>query len=221
MKTMSPKASVRSPGKRCGVRTEIVCTTHRLRGSWSTTTPYTSDNPDRPDGREFCPSSLISLADFARLHNVAAPTVTGWKRRGHLVLVDGKVDVRASNARLAARPAARHGGLAKVKPIVEEPAAVADPANWSRGEAQACSRARASPSARSCTRRARPLRRPPSARRGRPPCRLRSVQASPARSHAAVAHRLAAATTPEACGALVDTEVRALLGALTADGGAK
>jgi hypothetical protein len=35
---------------------------------------------------------------------------------------------------------------------------------------------------------------------------------------AKLAHRLAAATTPEACGTLVDNEVREILDGLTADG---
>ena len=49
--------------------------------------------------------AFMSLADFSRLHGVAKSAVTGWKRRGYLVLVEGgKVDVAASNARLAARP---------------------------------------------------------------------------------------------------------------------
>ena len=60
--------------------------------------------------------SFLSLAGFGRLHNVAGATVTGWKRRGYLVLVDGKVDVRASNARLGARPSTLRGGTAKVRP---------------------------------------------------------------------------------------------------------
>jgi hypothetical protein len=165
--------------------------------------------------------SLISLADFARLHNVAAPTVTGWKRRGHLVLVDGKVDVRASNARLAARPAARHGGLAKVKPIVEEPAAVADPANWSRGEAL---RQREIAQARLAQIEADKVAGLVVLKAdvvGAVRAEYTIVRTAMLGLASKLAHRLAAATTPEACGALVDTEVRALLGALTADGGAK
>ena len=37
--------------------------------------------------------TFVSLAAFARLCGVSAPCVTGWRRRGHVVMVDGKVDV--------------------------------------------------------------------------------------------------------------------------------
>ena len=87
--------------------------------------------------------SHISLAAFARLHGVSAPTVTGWKRRGYLVLVDGRVDVSASNQRLAARPDVHRGGVAKVRPGKPAPiqsgaAAEGEPADgsWSMHEAR-------------------------------------------------------------------------------------
>jgi phage terminase Nu1 subunit (DNA packaging protein) len=49
--------------------------------------------------------ATLTMAAFARVHGVAKPTVTGWRRRGYLAMtVDGLVDVAASNARLAARP---------------------------------------------------------------------------------------------------------------------
>jgi hypothetical protein len=165
--------------------------------------------------------SLISLADFARLHGVAAPTVTGWKRRGHIVLVDGKVDVAASNARLAARPAARHGGLAKVKPVVEEPIAVADPANWTRGEALRqleISRARL---AQIEADRVTGLVVLKAEVAGVVRAEYTIVRTAMLGLASRLAHRLAACASPEGCGALVDGEVRSVLEALTADGGAK
>jgi hypothetical protein len=166
--------------------------------------------------------TFVSLAAFARLCGVSGPCVTGWRRRGHVVMVDGKVDVAASNKRLAARPAARYGGIAKVKPVVEEePEAAADPANWSRGEALRqleISKARLAQI---------------EADRMVGLVVLRSEILGAVRSEYTVvrtgmlglasrlAHRLAAATTPAECSRLVDTEVRLILGALVADGGAR
>jgi len=44
--------------------------------------------------------SVVSQAEFARMHGVSKKTVTAWKARDWLVLVDGGVDVKASNALL-------------------------------------------------------------------------------------------------------------------------
>ena len=69
--------------------------------------------------------TVMSLAAFARSHQVAGPTVTGWRRRGYLVMTaDGKVDVAASNKRLADRPDVHRGGRVKVRP--GKPAVVVD-----------------------------------------------------------------------------------------------
>lgn len=46
---------------------------------------------------------FANQSDFAALHNVSRKTVTTWKAAGFLVLRDGKVDVRASDARLRER----------------------------------------------------------------------------------------------------------------------
>jgi hypothetical protein len=165
--------------------------------------------------------TFVSLAAFARLCGVSGPCVTGWKRRGHIVLVDGKVDVAESNRRLAARPTARHGGLAKVKPAVEEPEAAADPANWTRGEALRqleISRARL---AQIEADRMAGLVVPKADVVAVVRNEYTIVRTAMLGLASKLAHRLAAATTPEACGALVDGEVREILGALTADGGAK
>jgi hypothetical protein len=165
--------------------------------------------------------TFVSLAAFARLCGVSGPCVTGWKRRGHILLVDGKVDVRASRARLASRPAARHGGLAKVKPVVEEPEAAADPANWSRGEALRqleISRARL---AQIEADRMAGLVVLESEILGAVRAEYTIVRTGMLGLASKLAHRLAACTSPEGCSALVDGEVRSILGALTADGGAK
>jgi hypothetical protein len=171
--------------------------------------------------------SHISLAAFARLHGVSAPTVTGWKRRGYLVLVEGKVDVAASNARLAARPDVHRGGVAKVRPGKQAPiqsgaAAEEVPADgWSMHEAKrremvAVAKMREQEQARQAGL-----------------VVLKSEILSAVRAEYGVvrpamlalasrlAHRLAAATTPAECSRLVDTEVRLILEALTADGGAR
>ena len=61
--------------------------------------------------------AVMTLAAYARLHRVTKGCVTGWKRRGYLVLVEGgKVDVAESNRRLASRPSVHRGGTAKVRP---------------------------------------------------------------------------------------------------------
>jgi hypothetical protein len=86
--------------------------------------------------------SFMSFAAFARLHQVRQPTVSGWRKRGYLVLQDGRVDVVRSNERLAARPDVHRGGVAKVRPgkpapIQSGPAAEDVPADgWSMHEAR-------------------------------------------------------------------------------------
>lgn len=42
----------------------------------------------------------MNQSDFAKLHNVSRKTVTTWKARGWLVLVDDDIDVDASNANI-------------------------------------------------------------------------------------------------------------------------
>jgi hypothetical protein len=83
--------------------------------------------------------TFLSLAAFARLHNVSRPCVTGWKRRGYLVISDGKVDVVRSNERLASRPDVHYGGPAKVrpgKPVAGQSGADAPADGWSMHEAR-------------------------------------------------------------------------------------
>jgi phage terminase Nu1 subunit (DNA packaging protein) len=58
--------------------------------------------------------AIVRLAEFAKLHSVSKAAVTKWKQRGLLVLTpDGRVDVSASNKRLADRPAVNRGQLTK------------------------------------------------------------------------------------------------------------
>jgi len=44
--------------------------------------------------------NVVSQAEYARMHGVSKKTVTSWKAREWLVLADGGVDVKASNALL-------------------------------------------------------------------------------------------------------------------------
>ena len=180
---------------------------------------------------------FMSFAAFARHCRVAKSCVTGWKRRGLLVITDGKVDVAASNARLAARPTISRGGVTKVRPgkpvdpgwlyasnqaaldesgvsIVDTPA---DPSSWSRQEAlrqREIAQARlAQIEADRAAGLVVPIAEVTDAVRGEYAI-VRTVLLGIASK---LAHRLAAANTPEACGALVDGEVRVALEALTAD----
>jgi len=170
---------------------------------------------------------LMTKAAFARLHGVAKPTVTGWARRGLLVLAaDGKrVDVSASNARLAARPTVNRGGVAKVRPIadlpksgeISESSSSADPASWSRQEAlrqREIAQARlAQIEADRAAGLVVPVSEVTDAVRGE----YSIVRTALLGLASKLAHRLAVATTPEACGILVDGEVRQILTELTQD----
>jgi hypothetical protein len=183
--------------------------------------------------------AFMSLADFSRLHGVAKSVVTGWKRRGLLVIAGGKVDVAASNARLAARPTVSRGGVTKVRPGVPvdapksgpvaetnsvvlrssiAPGAGADPSTWSRQEAlrqREIAQARlAQIEADRAAGLVAPIADFADAVRGE----YSIVRTTLLGIASKLAHRLAAATTPETCGGLVDAEVRAALEALTADG---
>ena len=162
-----------------------------------------------------------TMAGFAKHRGVSKTAVTKWKTRGLLVFTpDGEIDVAASDARLADRPAIYRGGA--VKSVLAPGPSTAgsntvDPATWSTAEA---------------------IRRKEVAQ-----ARLRQIEADTAaglvvpiagvadavRNEYAIvrtallgmasklAYRLAAATTPQEAGALVDGEVRAVLTALTQD----
>jgi hypothetical protein len=176
--------------------------------------------------------AFMTKAAFARLHGVAKPTVTGWARRGLLVLAaDGKrVDVLASNARLGARPSVSRGGVAKVLPgkpgdLPDKPAPngfpenplgeKTDPANWSRQEALRQREIAQARLAQIEADRAAGLVVPIADVVGAVTAEYHIVRTGLLGMASKLAHRLAVATTPEACGALVDTEVRAILTELT------
>jgi hypothetical protein len=173
--------------------------------------------------------ATLSLAAFARLHGVAKATVTGWKQRGYLVLTaDGRVDVAASDAMLAARPSTSRGGVTKVRPgkPVEGGGATADdeqlgdagnPAGWSRQEALRQREIAQAQLARIEADIAAGLVVPKAEVVGIVRAEYAVVRTAFLGMASKLAHRLAAATSPEAAGALVDGEVRSILGALTAD----
>jgi hypothetical protein len=170
--------------------------------------------------------ALLTLAAFARLHGVAKPTVTGWKRRGLLVFAaDGKrVDVAASNARLAARPTISRGGKTKIRPAVEvsaeptvELGAAGDPANWSRQEALRQREIAQARLAQIEADRAAGLVVPIAEVEGAVRGEYTIVRTALLGLASKLASRLAAAATPEAAGALVDGEVRQILTELTQD----
>jgi hypothetical protein len=163
--------------------------------------------------------AFLSLAAFARLHGVSKPCVSGWIKRGYIVLtVDRKVDVIASNKRLADRPDVHHGGPAKVRP--GKPAAGAaegGPADgWSMHEARrrelvAAAKLRELALAReagSVTANAEVAEKVGN--------RFRVVRARMLAIAPKLAPRLAALNTPEACRALLDAEVRDALTELSA-----
>jgi hypothetical protein len=169
--------------------------------------------------------SHISLAEFARLHGVAAPTVTGWKRRGYLVLVEGKVDVVASNARLAARPDVHRGGTAKVRPgkpaPIQSGAAEGEPADgWSMHEAKRREMVATAKMREIEADRQAGLVVPKAEILGAVRSEYTVVRTGMLGLASRLAHRLAACSSPEGCSQLVDTEVRRILEALVADRGA-
>jgi hypothetical protein len=166
--------------------------------------------------------AFITKAAFARLHGVAKPTVTGWARRGLLVLAaDGKrVDVSASNARLGARPTINRGGVAKVlpgRPADQPDKPDGDPANWSRQEALRQREIAQARLAQIEADRAAGLVVPIADVEGAVRAEYHIVRTALLGLASKLAHRLAALQTPEECGALVDAEVRQILTELTRD----
>jgi predicted transcriptional regulator len=168
-------------------------------------------------------SERESMAAFARRRGVSKPCVSQWKTRGLLVLSDGLVDIAATEARLAARPAVYRGGRAgnrdrRKSASVSSVALVDDPSSWSTADAirhKEIAQAR--------------LRQIEADTAAGLVVPIADVAKAVANEYAAVraallampsklAHRLAAATTPDEAGALVDVEVRAALAALTQDG---
>lgn len=55
--------------------------------------------------------AVVRLAQFAKAHNVTKAAVTKWRKAGYLTMTDdGRVDVGASNAKLAQRAAVNRRG---------------------------------------------------------------------------------------------------------------
>jgi hypothetical protein len=93
--------------------------------------------------------SLVSQAEFARLKKVSGKTVSQWKSEGRIVIVEGKVDVEASQEKLLHNSGHRAKGrrapvtpttarAAKVTPdlhdgitgVITQPAVYADGATY-------------------------------------------------------------------------------------------
>jgi hypothetical protein len=179
-------------------------------------------------------SERESMAAFARRCGVSKMCVSKWKRRGLLVFAaNGLVDVAASNAVLAQRPQRYRGGAVKraaaaaaPNGAVERsgrdgvPADPPDPSTWSTAEAirqkEIASARLRQIEADTAAGLVVPIAEVADAVRGE----YGIVRTALLGMAAKLAHRLAAATTPEECGALVDTEVRTTLASLTRDAAA-
>jgi hypothetical protein len=160
------------------------------------------------------------MVAFAKLHGVSRAAAYKWKRRGLIVSTpDGKVEVAESNRRLAERAPVFRGGRARglAHGPKSDPEPGSDPETWTTAEAVRRERIAAA--------RLRELELAEKAGAVVPIADV--VGAVTAEYHivrtgllgvaSKLAHRLAAATTPEAAGALVDTEVRQILTELTQD----
>jgi hypothetical protein len=171
--------------------------------------------------------AFVTFAAYARLHHVSRPTVHGWRKRGYLVLQDGRVDVVRSNERLAARPDVHRGGVAKVRPgkpapIQSSPAAEGEPADgWSMHEAKRREMVAVAKMREQEQERLAGLVVLKAEVLGAVSSEYTVVRTRMLGLASRLAHRLAACTSPEGCSALVDTEVRLILQALVADGGAR
>jgi hypothetical protein len=169
--------------------------------------------------------AFVTLAEFARLHGVSKPCVTGWRKKGYVVIVDGKVDVVASNRRLADRPDVYKGGATRVRP---GKAAVTHDADLPNGDAPAdgwsMHEARRREMVAAAKMRELALAReagsvvPKAEVLGAVRAEYTIVRTAMLGLASKLAHRLAVCSSPEGCLALVDSEVRALLSALTIDG---
>jgi hypothetical protein len=167
-------------------------------------------------------TNTATMAGFAKHRGVSKTAVTKWKKRGLLVfLPDGKIDVAASDALLADRPAVYRGGAVKsaLTPVLSTTmdSSTVDPATWSTAEAirrkeiaQARLRQIEADTAAGLV---VPIADITKAVAGEYAVVRTALLAMPAK----LAHRLAAAATPQEAGALVDGEVRAVLTALTQD----
>jgi hypothetical protein len=72
--------------------------------------------------------TLVSQAEFSRLKNVSRKTVTDWKKEERIVMVDGKVDVEASQEKLLRNSRRRaKGRRAALSPATAADAQVTGP----------------------------------------------------------------------------------------------
>jgi hypothetical protein len=172
--------------------------------------------------------TFMTLAAYARHHHVSKPTCTGWRRRGYLVLTaDGRVDVSASDARLGSRPTVSRGGRTKVRPgklldpggteVAVEQSGVADPATWSRQEALRQREIAQARLAQIEADRAAGLVVLKAEVVGAVSAEYTIIRTAFLGLASKLAPRLAAATTPEQCGVLLETEIRQILTELTQD----
>jgi hypothetical protein len=160
--------------------------------------------------------AIVRLAEFAKLHAVSKAAVTKWKARGLLVLTpDGRVDVIASNKRLADRPAVNRGRPTKGPAA---PPSSMSGETWTTAEAVRRERIAVAQLRELELAREAGLVVPKADVVGVVRGEYHVVRTAMLGLASKIAHRLAAATTPEACGALVDVEVRSILDGLTADG---
>lgn len=183
------------------------------------------------------PLNTLTEAAFARRRGVTRACVTWWKGKGLVQIIDGKVDVAASEKLLDARPAEYRGGRATGQgDNVTLPARGQRRSKKTKDQANNISLKRGSDPSTWSTAEAIRMKEIASAR-------LKQIEADTAAGlvvpiadvakqvaaeyqvvrsallglASKLAHRLAAANTPEAAGALVDQEVREMLKALTAD----
>jgi hypothetical protein len=70
---------------------------------------------------------FVSQAEFARYRGVSRFAVTHWKRRGLLVMKDGRVDVAASETLIDARPEKFQGGTTNRRSVSLHPAKTKTP----------------------------------------------------------------------------------------------
>jgi hypothetical protein len=168
-------------------------------------------------------SKFETLADFAKRRDVSKACVTKWKSRGLLRLNErGLVDVAATEELLNARPERYRGGAVKGRKDGQASNAAVDlsaedPSSWSTAEA-----IRQKEIAQA---RLRQIEADTAAGAVVPiadVCKAVAADYAVVRSSllampAKLAHRLAAARTPEATGGILDAEIRAVLEGLTAD----
>ncbi len=165
-------------------------------------------------------NKTLTESAFAKRRGVSRACVTKWKARGLVqITADGLVNVGASEALLDGRPAQYRGGRTKTARIIkpQQSAAVsADPARWSTAEAirqkeiaQARLRQIEADTAASLVVPIADVSKAVGAE-------YAAVRAALLAMPAKLAHALAAATTPEEAGGLLQSEIRAALAALTA-----